>query len=1829
MPDQPTDQPPDADPEADDLFTGRVPILKALEKLRLRLLDLTRRNRLLNFKHSAGKCIQFVQAQPDPVFRRLTEGADKKIVLLPIPEPPRAEWENIAGRRTKPDAKDYARTRGIDPSFELPVANVQANGANNLQTLYYPEDLERYCRKLQREMKSALEETGAHMLFVVFGFLEFPEPAPSDRTMTAPLISVPVIIEKGELDRETRRYRYNLSYTGDDVAENLSLKEKLRQDHGFEIPDFNENETTPEDYFRKIQRAIRDKHGWKLHRQMTLTLLSFTKMLLVRDIDPSKWPSRGASQSELTEHPIVRMVFEGATHQDGGNAGLGQDEVYDVDEHPHTNIPLIYDADSSQHSALIDALSGRNMVIEGPPGTGKSQTITNLIAAAIADGKTVLFLSEKMAALEVVKKRLTLAGLGDFCLELHSNKTQKKHVLEAIETRKNKRFPLPGALRPQLNALEEKRRVLKAYADLINSVVGNEQGLTIHSVLWKAERYRQGSGNAWQAAQKIIVPNAHELTDAEFRSLSNTLVYASQQYRHIGTFSPDHPFWGFYPTELMPGAELEVERLMRDVLPNFEESQKLFEEAAVFIGGEALNLSSEKATEMMAALGSIAPAEVGPGMSRTVLPRLFTAEDPKAEVAEAAIQLFDEKLKRVGKLRTDVGDRLIHPETLTKADMEAAKALRKSLSELGLIEQTCDSVEALGNEVLRAAADARRALATLEECGRIVRIVFDGSEALTRKICALVEIAILAPRDLLSYRHEGLKKPNVGALIEKAHEALQRIRKNRETLSEVLYLDMVPPENELTAAILVLREGDAWYRMFQRRWRQACRLHRTLDKTKTKMGAARRLKELEGLLTLQKVAANWNSNQAYRDALGPLYQGEDTSFENATELVSWLTTTQRKLVEAGLDETDVNALEVTEGRLIEMASCYPRMPEAIAVLTKGRELLQKRFPDSRVAQENLAEATNWPVFATHLDRLSTLMAEAASKLLAWSPGNISVAESLQAVASYIALPEAVKSVEEDYVVRTLLGDEFRSTETNTQRAWDALAYGRKVLKLKLPSAIAHALLSHNVDTNFEKIVGYVKAIQRSWEITDGFATEMAEHGAFDLAGWAGAKPGDATFPSGLVMRNKQATASMDKLLSWVRYLQQAARARERGLGDFISLLESCGIGPDHLPNAFGYRFYGSITSHVFRDCRPLGRFVGAIHDTIREEFASLDRDIIKLRGRECANKAEQKGVPPQGESGARLDDKTELSLLNYLLPQTRPRMSIRKMMRRAGRAIQAFKPCFMMGPHAVAQFLEPGTVKFDIVVMDEASQLKPEVAIGAIARGEQLIVVGDPKQLPPTSFFDRLSLTADDGEDEGQQAAALMSQSILDVCMGHFRPVRTLRWHYRSRHESLIAFSNHHFYKNLIIFPSPYPKGKLLGVHYSYIADGTYKDQVNVVEAKHVTDAVIDHMLNHQDTSLGVVTLNLKQRDLIEELLDQRFRNFPNTEEYRNRWDREGMGFFVKNLENVQGDERDVIFISATFGKAQGTNVVRQNFGPISRPDGWRRLNVLFTRARNAIRVFTSMSPEEVVVDANTPMGTKTLHDYLEYARSGILIDITPTGGEAESDFEIAVADVLRNHGFEVEPQLGVAGYRIDMAVKHPNYLSAYLAAIECDGATYHSGVSVRDRDRIRQEILESQGWKNRIWRIWSTDWFRDPRSETAKLIAFLNELRGTPLDGAYFVQPEEIVIPPSGPAVPADQLTLEGLGVKIVETEDDEPEIEVGDTFSYSLAANPEREITVRITANQNNPSVGLISELHPLAQAMLGAHVGDKVTLTDERGQRTYIVRKIIKADATLYTR
>ena len=380
-----------------------------------------------------------------------------------------------------------------------------------------------------------------------------------------------------------------------------------------------------------------------------------------------------------------------------------------------------------------------------------------------------------------------------------------------------------------------------------------------------------------------------------------------------------------------------------------------------------------------------------------------------------------------------------------------------------------------------------------------------------------------------------------------------------------------------------------------------------------------------------------------------------------------------------------------------------------------------------------------------------------------------------------------------------------------------------------------------------------------------------------------------------------------------------------------------------------------------------------------------------------------------------------------------------------------------------------------------------------------MVIVGDPMQLPPTTFFQRAALDAETEEDEQSRTVAEEGESILDVASTLYQPVRRLRWHYRSRHQSLIAFSNKEFYHgDLVIFPSAYRERSDLGVKYHSVNGGVFENGRNAPEAAVVVEAVLDHMERRPEESLGVVTLNFEQGELIEELLDQRLRVEPFAIAYQEKMNGGSEPFFIKNLENVQGDERDVMFISATYGPdARGNQY--QRFGPINGPNGHRRLNVLFTRAKKRTEVFSSLDPHKIQVGPGSARGLRALKEYLIFARTGVLESPDDGTEQPGNDFERSVGAMLKEKGFEVTPQVGVAGFFIDLAVKHPTKPGSYVLGVECDGATYHSGRSARDRDRLREEILVNLGWK--IHRVWSTDWFKSRAAESERLLKRLGEI--------------------------------------------------------------------------------------------------------------------------------
>ncbi len=1786
-----------------NLFTGNIPIKAALNELRLRLLDLTGRNRLINFKHTAGKSLQFVHSSIDGTFNRLIADPNSRAAIAPLPEPDRSDWVPRGGRLSRPEPKDHALKVGIDPSYELfrrqGRALAAANSGSQVRTLLYAEDLGRHCRKLEREAKSAIEETGANMLYLVLGMLEFPEAPDSDRLYRAPLVCLPVNMSRAD---EGQYSSFYLNYTGEELATNLSLHEKVKRDYGLNLPEYDsDEESSVEAYLDAVSDAVAQLPNWRVRRMMTLTLLSFTNMLLVRDLDSENWPKLG-QESALLEHPLVKQVFEGKAAT--GDAQYADE--YDIDTHAKGNLPLIYDADSSQHSALIDVLEGRNRVIEGPPGTGKSQTITNLIAAALQAGKKVLFVAEKLAALEVVKSRLALAGLDPFVLELHSNKTNKKRVLEDLAKRVSLRVPHTHNLAELLERQEQKRHELKAYADLMNTKVGSELDLTLHQVMWRSERNRLRAGESASVVQQLDYPAATRTTPAQLSALVDRLRYLAGQLEPIGTYSASHPLWGFFPTEFKPEDDIPVRRVLSGFAAKFEAFAESMGKAAELLGGSNLNMSPKSAEQLISVLSDVAPADVQ-DVAFWLLPTLFSETDPRGTRGLAVLKELSAKAAAIEAAEADVLRNLHRSDPPSDSDAAAAARALQGVEACGLGSLEAKEVAGRREQLEEAAAGAEEALKALSDAAQGFGLSFDWGAGAVARVAAIVDVVESAPKDRLHLLHPGLRGQTVVSVLERAAAQHTENLRRHEFLSSRFYMDALPSDEVLSTAILTFREGDAWYRFLQKRWRDAARLHRTLQKQKTKQAATERQLDLERIRSLLKDQHAWRTDAELRSVSGPNFKDEQTPLEQLMSLARWVQTADTALEAAQVPASVFDPIRLDRATLASIQARIPAIKTALNSLAEFDRTCERVLSAAHVSLTRELADNDWKRRLAAADTAAKALGAAEGAMTGYVRPGVSAEKGLKAVAASHSLPRMERELAGSEEGRALFGDAYAGRRTNFEAAFAAHTYGTLVKKTGLPAAIEKVLLSSECVANHGLLTAYTDGIAGGWQAVSDFSAAMSRFGRFEPAVWAD-PTGRSTsqYAKALAVKTRTASEKVGGLLAWAQYVGARDDVVGAGLEGFVTRLESAAVPPDKLEYAFLFRFYASIAHAAFEKSAALRQFSGRRHASVRKDFADLDKEVIKLRGLQVAQDCRARSSPPAGTTGIRVDDKTEMELLKHLMPQQRPRVPVRKMLHRAGRAIQELKPCFMMGPQAVAQFLAPGRLHFDIVVMDEASQLRPEEAIGAIARGSQLVVVGDPKQLPPTSFFSRMGAVEEDGEDGLGALATSEAESILDVCISHFQPVRTLRWHYRSRHESLIAFSNHHFYRgNLVVFPSPYPKSKALGLRYQHVSDGVYENQMNHVEARRVVDAAVDHILTRPDDSLGIVTLNIKQRDLVAELLEERLRTIPEAVDFKERWEAEGMGLFIKNLENVQGDERDCILISTTFGKPRGSNAVRQNFGPISRDGGWRRLNVLFTRSRKSVAVFSSMRPEDIVVDGKTPEGTRALRNYLEFARNGVLPVERETGLPPDSDFEIAVMDVLRAKGYEVEPQLGVAGFRIDIGVKHPEHRSGYLAAVECDGASYHSGVSVRDRDRIRQEILESLGWRNRIWRIWSTDWFRNPLSETERLVQFLEELKRQPIPEEYLFEEVWTEQPDSAERATAVDEEPENPEQLVFEDEDEELEVQVGDLVTYAPVGALDQPIRVRLTPRQTNPSLGLVAETTPLGAVLMGATVGETVVL------------------------
>ncbi len=1696
-------------------------IRETVQRYRTKILDLSSRNPLIQFRHSerSRSHIRIVNEIPEILFDKLEAG--RQLTFAPVPDPvlfpsdeDRPEFQAAlqqakredqeyrdalallgpgASDRQKrrierelrdklrpqlelppfeptKDARKRAAEVGISIDYDLPRYQGQSDRHFTdlkMQTLFFPDELGRKLAALRDAARVLVNDAGINALYCAFGFLEYYETGTSEEKRLAPLAFYPI-----ELDRQlvSGEYRYFIRPTNDEVQVNVALAELLRQELSLELPGWiepQEGVNALEQYFAAIERTISARPDWKLHRYVTIGLFTFSTLAMYKDLDPQRW----AATAPIESHPIVRMLVAGAEVHGSRFA-----EDYDLDQLHEPDVLLVTDADSSQHSAVIDVLKGKNCVIQGPPGTGKSQTITNIISAALHEGKTVLFVAEKMAALEVVEKRLNAAGLEQFCFEVHSTKTSKTAVTSSLASRLAYRGPrLPHLqLESNLAELDRTRKALIYYVQKTREAAG-KTGLSVYEVLLGSAKREHDREELPAPLATARIPASLDITEHRRRDMlaaAATLEGEVQPLLAFGSLS-GHPWRGLRNSEI---ADFENEELLR----RLQRWTRALEDVKAIVDAIAARTHSTLPAKI-ADLAKLCTSIAGLGeVPADAVERLFQSLALQANRTRMVRSIS--ALEEIIDCERKLANFSANPTSMVTEGSRCLAGAFGILCDLGLKELTIGKLEeclSAWRSCCRDIEQAKIATAGLTEAiglsGDLVGNV--------RTISLGVELLQQLPRGNWFMRTPTILDERYAATLRERADRCNSLKKRRSALESRVELAALPSPDELRQYAFALRAANPITALFRTDCRKARRLFRLASKNPLRK--LRRLELAEELLTWAQYLKDESDFIADRDThhvCGAFFKGLETPFLALVDVSSWARTVRAAVAGHGatgvkvrdaLFSASIDQLNEIAGRA--KSDSYSALKRVLAVVPTSDDLTLVEV------EKREAERTN-------------LLGQALSFLTSTSVRrDVNVSDLPAALGLIDTITSQCHVIEQDEALRELLPvspSEAKDRVGSLKSTW---SYGERIANSGLPAELKEWLFG-GVD-RLPTLQECARELASKLEAQRAAGTAFADIGKIDTELWCSCASLDEA-PLGTLLTNcEHAYSNAPALKDYVDFLIGEEAAREKGLSPILDAYVEANQDYRQLAKATELVFYRSAAEEILNADPKLKRHSGATHEQLRKQYQQLDREYIGLRRKLLANELASRLIP-DGNAVGRVSDLTELALLERVAGQTRPRTPLRELFRRAGRAVQALKPCWMMSPMSVAQFLEPGAVKFDLVIMDEASQIRPEEALGAILRSNQLVVVGDQMQLPPTPFFQKLSIDGS-GEMDEEETEDVKQESVLEAAAARFHPPRRLNWHYRSEHGSLISFSNREFYQDkLTVFPSPYHDHPEYGVKLMAVG-GTYAGGLNPAEGKAVVQAATSFMELHPNRSLGIVAVNSKQAELIREEMDKVFAANPRAEAYRAKWEEGLESFFVKNLENVQGDERDVIFISTVYGPDEQGNMY-QRFGPINSEYGHRRLNVLFTRAKKKVVVFTSMKPEDIQEEGKH-WGVRVLKGYLRYARDGHGILPEALAEHPENEFEQWVLDILRTHGFDAVPQLGFVGYRIDIAVRNPKHPGTFICGIECDGASYHRARSVRERDRLRQEVLERLGWN--IYRIWSTDWFRNPSLQTRKLIDHLKAL--------------------------------------------------------------------------------------------------------------------------------
>ena len=1574
-----------------DTPTSELDPKDRLARWQRKLLDLSLRNTLLNFKQ--GKKALLLDVAAPELEDTLAEG--QTIKLLPSPALMQGQDPRSQQLHEARSLEDLRKSHAID-----------ALKRREVFIRLEDQELEGRLVELYRGARNAMQEGGSNTLFIALGFLVWTRPDKPDSRVKAPLILLPIT-----LNRKSARSGFTLLAHEDEALFNPTLVEMLRQDFQLElgIPygDLPRDESGLDiaGIWKRVRSAVRDIRGWEVSEDVVLSMFSFAKYLMWKDLSDRA--------DDLRKSPVVAHLIDTPREPYPSTTPFPDVRRLDSDYAPHKVFcPL--PADSSQLSAVMAAANGKDFVLIGPPGTGKSQTIANLIAQCLADQKRVLFVAEKIAALDVVFRRLREVGLGEFCLELHSNKSRKLDVLSQLQksweskgevdaaTWEAKALQL-GQVREQLTTYVERLHYRHRNSLTIFKAIGCVVGGEAIPVL----RF------SWASAR------AHDET-----ALTTLRVLASRLQVNAAAVGPNLLVTG-------------------PLVPVYTISWSAKWQQELVASAQSLHTSSRDFLAAAQALGQMLGLE-WPALNRQarsalgvlakVLPQTSTQDWSFCALQDsdtvcAALRAGNDLL---GQHR-DLSSKMSAPWSVEQRSrliqaLDLLDKRRNVQSELGMPWPPAVGDEiALGVQLIEEMNQLTAELSVKYGSGvgqlNVAQLQRDWAKA-DKALWPMSWLGKRKVRGALESFIEGTGEPSIANDLS----ALVRIKNLREQIQQL---------NPGTAAEAVwagvkTRIDHARGALNANAALHAARMHKPfamdgLEAASQGYCGERWTREAQRLETmfdldrcLTECASLWESSHG-------LWKGIDT---DAAILRAALAFEHERLNLQQRGTLQSPHQEVADGR------CG-------LILQQQHDGLQRRGALEARLLSMTGLATDCPGVWNALDtdsdgieRVLKFHASLKAGLLDLGLDPSSVAAALRSLHQVLATRRAE------------LGDS----------AVIGLACHLMMEKLE---AINGAI------DQFCNTASQPESVQRA--IADGTPGELAEMAA-------------------------QLESHHRGLHAWCAWRHVQTDAHNAGLSALTSAIEAGDVAPAQAPNAFEVNYARWWLAEVVDEDEVLKRFVSAEHELRIQEFRALDDEFTKvsrewIRAKLCANLPATEGIQRNSEWG----------ILRHEITKKKQHKPLRQLLREIPSVVLRLTPCLLMSPLSIAQYLSADASNFDLVVFDEASQIPVWDAIGAMARGKQVVMVGDPKQLPPTNFFGRSDST--DGDDDVVEGDL---ESILDECLGASLPTRNLSWHYRSRHESLIAFSNYRYYGGgLVTFPSPVTDDRAVSFH---LVKGRYEKggaRINQPEAQALVDDLVSRLkrpgFRESGLTIGVVTFNSEQQSLIEDLLDAERRKDPGLEPYFSEMELEPV--FVKNLESVQGDERDIMYFSITYGPDMA-GAVSMNFGPLNRDGGERRLNVAVTRARHELRVFSSLRGEKMDLSRTNANGVRDLKHFLEFAEFGpraLAEAHHGSKGDFESPFESSVATALGRKGWQVHTQIGASSFRLDLGVVHPDFAGRYLAGVECDGATYHRSATARDRDKLREQVLRGLGWE--IVRIWSTDWWVNPGGTLERVHAALTDL--------------------------------------------------------------------------------------------------------------------------------